>query len=951
MLVGRVELEEGGEIYLNERKYVIERGALEFTNPNRIEPALDVEATSQVAGYDIKLHLSGPVRDLKTDLTSDPPLPEPDILSLLVTGRELKDVQGAELEVAKKQALSLLAGQAGEQLALGARKAFGFSRVRLEPSLISPESDPTARLTIGQDITPKLQLVYSMNLGNSSDQIWIAEYQLTRRFTTRALRQEDNSYRMEFRHDLLFGGPARAGPARVKRQKPKVGSVAFTDGTIFSEEQALGRLGLETGKTYDFFKLRGRMDRLRKEYAGRGYLEANLRLNREVRDGTVDVAVTADAGPAVELQFEGAAVSPGTRQRVRRIWSEGSFDAQRAADAAAAIREPLVKEGYYQSSARYEIEEEQSRKRVRFRIDPGVRFRDLALAFEGASAINASELEVRLSAAGLKLALCTNPQAVTDFLTRYYQRRGFLQVSVEPPRLELDPAARTARAVVSIQEGPEFRFGEVSFAGNEAMDAARLRGLAALTAGESYRPERLRDAVDRLDRLYRENGYNDAVVRYRIIRDAASRSANIAFEIDEKRRAVVREVAVEGNSRTSAGFVIRQVGFAPGDPLDVEKIGRARKNLYDAAVYSFVDFVPEEIAGSAGGDPGVKPIRLRVIVKEIQPFRVRYGGFFDTERGPGFIGDVADRNLLGKAATLGLRVRYDADLKEGRAYFSQPFIRALPLRSNATLFARREAANSFITDRVGFSLQQEKQLRNHFLLDYGYRYERTHTFDKVPDPLLPSDLKVPLARLRASLTRDTRDDILDATTGSFTSQAIEYAPRRLGSDLRFMKYFGQYFHYLPLRPGRETEKGRERPRWVYAGAARVGLAKGFDGQEIIPAERFFAGGGTTLRGFKQNHAGALDRNGNPLGGEAMFVVNNEVRLPLVSIFDGVGFFDLGNVYSKLGDFNPLSIRKSAGVGLRVRTRFVLLRLDYGIKLDRRSGESRGGLFFSIGQAY
>ncbi len=59
----------------------------------------------------------------------------------------------------------------------------------------------------------------------------------------------------------------------------------------------------------------------------------------------------------------------------------------------------------------------------------------------------------------------------------------------------------------------------------------------------------------------------------------------------------------------------------------------------------------------------------------------------------------------------------------------------------------------------------------------------------------------------------------------------------------------------------------------------------------------------------------------------------------------------GNVYLKASDFNPFDVRKTAGAGLRLRTSFLLLRLDYGFKLDRKPGESRGGLFFSIGQAF
>jgi len=201
------------------------------------------------------------------------------------------------------------------------------------------------------------------------------------------------------------------------------------------------------------------------------------------------------------------------------------------------------------------------------------------------------------------------------------------------------------------------------------------------------------------------------------------------------------------------------------------------------------------------------------------------------------------------------------------------------------------------------------------------------------------------------LTRDTRDDLLDATRGSFTSHGLEWAGEKLGSDFRFIKYYGQYFYYRALRKLDEEEQGIVRPRLVFASGVRAGLAKTFEGEFLIRPERFFAGGGTTVRGFEQDLLGPGDARGVALGGEAVFILNNELRFPLVSVFDGVGFVDLGNVYLRASDFNPFDLRKTAGFGLRLRTSFLLLRLDYGFKLDRKPGETRGAFFFSIGQAF
>ena len=89
----------------------------------------------------------------------------------------------------------------------------------------------------------------------------------------------------------------------------------------------------------------------------------------------------------------------------------------------------------------------------------------------------------------------------------------------------------------------------------------------------------------------------------------------------------------------------------------------------------------------------------------------------------------------------------------------------------------------------------------------------------------------------------------------------------------------------------------------------------------------------------------------PEGGNAMIVINNEVRFPLVSIFDGVVFSDVGNVFRRVTDISFTDVRETAGLGLRVRTPWFLVRGDYGILLDRRAGERRGRFYFSVGQAF
>ena len=106
-----------------------------------------------------------------------------------------------------------------------------------------------------------------------------------------------------------------------------------------------------------------------------------------------------------------------------------------------------------------------------------------------------------------------------------------------------------------------------------------------------------------------------------------------------------------------------------------------------------------------------------------------------------------------------------------------------------------------------------------------------------------------------------------------------------------------------------------------------------------------------MRGFGQDELGPKLESGQPAGGNAVLVLNNELRFPLFWIFDGVTFVDVGNVFPRVSDFSFSDLRGAGGFGLRIRNPFVVLRFDYGLKFERRPGEKAGAFFFSIGQAF
>lgn len=955
-MVGRINLNEGGEIVLNRQTYYVSRGIITLANQTYIEPELNIRAQTKAGSYDVTLQLTGTPERLTTMLTSEPQLSETEILSLLLTGKTASETQNPGM--IRTQALSLLAGEAGEELTRGARQALHLSTFRIDPGLITSESDPGARLTIGEDITKNFSLAYSMNLTNGGDQIWTAQYEIARRLTAHATKQQDNSYRFEFSHDLRFGGRSGSRPARSPVPKLEIGSIQFQGGGLFPDQDLRNRLKAKPGDKYDFPKIQKGLDRLQEFFVSQKRLEADMHMQRETRQTTVDLKLNINPGPVVIFSYEGIPISGRVKKKVEEAWTNAVFDTERFDDASMAIRRPLIQEGYLQSQVTHKVAEENDEKRVHFQITPATRYANIAVTFPGASEISAAELHTALDLADLKLDVYSDPQKVVDNLERYYRERGYLQVRIDLPKPQLDPATGTGQTAIRVQEGPLFTIGELEFDGNHAFNYDQLWSVIPTSSGSSYDPNTLRDAVKAMENLYRGKGYNDATITFRVVQDSQTAHANLTFQITERKQSVIRDIVIEGNRGTSQDFVQRQLDFRTGDPLDFAKISETRKRLYATGVYASVDFQTEEMPAITP-DSREKDVRVQVRLREIRPFRLQYGVFYDTDRGIGGLLEAQNLNVLGRAANLGLRLRYDSDLKEARAYFGQPFVTKIHLKMDASAFIQKETRSYFSAKRIGFSLFREKELPRKYRFDYGYRYDHVRWNGLPPDPTI-FQASVPVARVIATLTRDTRDSILDATRGEFSSHSLEFGPRWLGSEIGFARYYGQYFRYVPLDKflgwPRKDKEGRQLPaRLVYAGALRLGLTDAFSGQPMISPERFFAGGGTTMRGFEQDRLGPLEtlpdgETVRPTGGEALFLFNNEIRFPIFGILQGVGFVDIGNVYSRLSDFD-FSMRKSAGVGLRIKIKYVPLRIDYGFKLDRKPGESAHAFFFSIGQAF
>jgi translocation and assembly module TamB len=201
-VLGRIQITDGSATYLGVN-YELERGTIYFSNPVRIDPTIDLDATARVENYDLTIGVHGTVTNLKPTYRSEPPLTEADIFNLLALGRTQEEAQLNQEQQSQIGADpttdALLGGALNATVSSRVGKLFGAGSVKIDPAFIGTLGNSSARITVQEPLSKQVTLVFATNVNETAQQLIQVQYQLNPEYSIVATRDESGVFSIVFK--------------------------------------------------------------------------------------------------------------------------------------------------------------------------------------------------------------------------------------------------------------------------------------------------------------------------------------------------------------------------------------------------------------------------------------------------------------------------------------------------------------------------------------------------------------------------------------------------------------------------------------------------------------------------------------------------------------------------------------------------------------------------------
>ncbi|RFA28251.1 outer membrane protein assembly factor BamA [Alkalilimnicola ehrlichii] len=532
-------------------------------------------------------------------------------------------------------------------------------------------------------------------------------------------------------------------------------------------------------------------------------------------------------------------------------------------------------------------------------------------------------------------------------LTSYYHDRGYINFNVSSTQVSISPDRRDIYITVNVSEGEQYDIGDVTLAGNLIVDEAELRELLATRPGDQYSRQGVTQSSNRIRERLGQEGYAFANVNPVPEVDEDTNTVSLVYYVDPGKRVYVRRINIAGNYRTQDEVIRRELRQMEGGWLSSDRLRRSQTRLQRLGFFSNVNIETPQVPGTDD------QVDVNVSVQEQLSGSLQAGvGYGDYQ---GFLVNfsVEQDNVLGTGDRLSFAINNSRVNRIYSLAYTERYhtIDGVSRSFNASL-RETQASRADLSDYgvragnlgVGYNIPINED--DSINVQFSYENLRLDVSDTTAARILDftDEYGERFDNYKATLgwTRDTRNRAFFPNFGG--RQQISAAVAVPGSDLEFYKLSYNHKRWFPITD-----------TWTLSVEGRLAYGDGYGNTDELPFfENYYAGGISTVRGYRGNSLGPRDEvDDRPLGGNARILGSAELIFPVpfteaqsLRLF---GFLDGGNVFDTTDDGIDLDeLRYSTGVGLIWLSPLGALSMSLGWPLNEEPEDRTQRFQFSLG---
>jgi outer membrane protein insertion porin family len=532
-------------------------------------------------------------------------------------------------------------------------------------------------------------------------------------------------------------------------------------------------------------------------------------------------------------------------------------------------------------------------------------------------------------------------------LRNYYQDRGYLEFNIESTQVQITPDKEDIYITVNVTEGEQYKVTDYKLAGKYAVPEDELRALITLKPNTVFSRKQITESTKAISDRLANDGYAFANVNAVPEINKEARTVGFTFFVDPGKRTYVRRVNFAGNVATHDEVLRREFRQLEGAWYSAEKIRRSRERLQRLGFFEDVNVETPAVPGTSD------QVDINVSVKERSTGSLTFGiGYSDT--GVLINASITESNLFGSGNELSFRIDNSSASKTYSVRYVNPYYtpsgvsRGFSVYAN-TLDTSQLNTAAYNTKTVGAGVFWGIPLSEYHRLSLGLDFESIAIDTRPESPQVAKDFVAtegsPVKSIKTTLgwSSDSLDSALFPTKGTLQRISTEITVPR--SDVEYYRANYTLGRFWPL-----TESTTFKAR------VDLGYGGGYRDTTMLPFfKNFFAGGSSTVRGYRSSSLGPRDPAvDQPVGGNRRVLVNSELLFPVPGVTQEsksmrLSFFvDGGMVYGSDERLDLGELRYSAGLAFNWFSPVGPLSFSYARPLNDKPGDQKETLQFTLG---